>query len=82
MFKYNANGMWVNVRLGDILETALKKVGITQEKVERFLGKPCKCPERRQKLNMLGAWAKRVLTGKTDDAEKHLLNIMNEEQKR
>ena len=63
---------------GDRLEKALRTVGITKDRVEAWLGKPCKCGERQAKLNAIGAWAKRVLAGQTEDAEVYLNRIMNE----
>jgi hypothetical protein len=65
--------------LGDILESALSKVGITKERVSKWIGQDCGCSERKEKLNRLHAWAKRVLSGKTEDAEKHL-NEITEDQ--
>jgi hypothetical protein len=67
--------------LGDAIEQALTKVGITSEKVSAFLGRPCSCKKRRDKLNRLHSWAARVLSGKTEDAEKHLDKITGEETK-
>lgn len=67
------------MRLGDFVEQALSKVGITSERVESFLGRPCGCKQRRDKLNRLHSWARRVISGKTDDAERHLNNIIGEE---
>lgn len=50
--------------LGDGIERALGLAGITLERVERWLGAPCNCQERRDKLNQLHLWSKRVLSGK------------------
>jgi hypothetical protein len=55
--------------LGDTVESALKAVGITKERVERWLGAPCGCAERREKLNRIGSWAMRMLTGKATAEE-------------
>lgn len=49
--------------LGDVVEKALSVVGITQERVEQWLGTKCGCKERREKLNRLGSWASKVLSG-------------------
>lgn len=62
--------------LGDAVYKALSSVGLTSARVERWLGGPCGCEERRQKLNQLSAWASRVLAGKTADAERWLSRIM------
>lgn len=61
---------------GDMVETALSSVGVTSERVEKWLGKPCGCKERRDKMNALGLWARRVLTGKKENAEEYLLRMM------
>jgi hypothetical protein len=55
--------------LGDAVESALTMVGITKERVERWLGAPCGCAERREKLNRIGSWAMRMLTGKATAEE-------------
>jgi hypothetical protein len=55
------------VNLGDTVERALSLTGITKERVSRWLGRPCDCDERRQKLNQLGWWAKRVIMGSGTD---------------
>lgn len=47
--------------LGDAVESALAKLGITKAKVKEWLGAPCGCKERQEKLNKLGRWAKRIM---------------------
>ena len=49
--------------LGDNIKKALSAVGITEERVSNWLGTPCNCAERVEKLNQLGNWASRVLSG-------------------
>lgn len=49
--------------LGDNIKKALTAVGITEERVSNWLGAPCNCAERVEKLNQLGNWASRVLSG-------------------
>ncbi len=78
---YKVKGLWINVPLGDLVHNALSSVGITTERVEKWLGRPCGCKERQEKLNRIGAWAGRVLSGRKDDAEKYLDQILEEEQK-
>ncbi len=68
-------------RLGDNIETALKTVGITSERVSAWLGRPCGCPERKRRLNNLGAWAHRILTGKTESAKEYLEEIIGDPEK-
>lgn len=67
--------------MGYRIEQALTAVGVTKERVEKFVGAPCGCVERREKLNRLGAWAMRVIGGKTENAEKYLEEIIAEEVK-
>ncbi len=64
-------------KLGDMLSQALSTVGITEEKVSNWLGRPCNCAERREKLNAVTLWAQRIIDGKLEDAEKHLDTIMD-----
>lgn len=64
--------------LGDRIEGALSAVGITSTRVEQWLGGPCGCEERKQKLNRLGAWVERVLMGKTEKAEEYLNQIIGD----
>lgn len=62
--------------LGDHVANALNLVGITSERVTKWLGRPCGCVERRERLNQLGRWATRVLSGKVERAEEHLEGIL------
>lgn len=62
--------------LGNIVESALKSVGVTPERVERWLGRPCGCRERKDKLNALGFWAKRVLSGQVKNAKEYLESLL------
>ncbi len=64
--------------LGDFVKQALEKVGVTEEKVSAFLGRPCSCKKRRDKLNQLHSWARRVIAGKTEDAKEHLDKLIGE----
>lgn len=50
--------------LGDRVEQALRLVGVTPERVSRWLGRECGCEDRKQKLNQLGAWVARIFSGK------------------
>lgn len=65
--------------LGDAVEEALAAVGISAGLVKKWIGRPCGCAERRAKLNQLGWWAARVLTGKRERAAAILRNILEEE---
>ena len=67
-------GLSLTLMLGDSIEQALTKVGITKDRVERVVG-PCCCEERKKRLNDLHAWAKRVLAGKVERAKEYLEKI-------
>lgn len=62
--------------LGDTLKLALAAVGVTEERVEGWLGAPCKCKERQEKLNQLDLWARRVVGGKLRRAKEYLEQIV------
>lgn len=66
------------LELGDAIESALTKLGITKERVSHWLGRPCHCDERQEKLNALSIWAKRVLKGKTQQAKEYLETLTKE----
>lgn len=61
--------------LGDAVKQALDRVGITQERVERWIGKGCNCAARQARLNALHRWAQAVLSGRPvhpmEDVSKH-----------
>jgi hypothetical protein len=40
--------------LGDMTADALAAIGITKELFSRWLGRPCRCPERQAWLNEVG----------------------------
>jgi hypothetical protein len=63
--------------LGDRLKEALSKVGVTEERVSKWLGRPCGCKQRREKLNKLSLWASSYFKGETTD--KHLDEILTKE---
>lgn len=69
--------------LGDIVKKALSMVGITEDRVSTWLGSPCNCSERTEKLNELGAWAANVIKGimkqapfMSDDKPKRKLELV------
>lgn len=64
--------------LGDLVHDTLAAVGVTPERVERWLGAPCRCRERQERLNALGAWARRLWVGKEEDARDYLGRIMGD----
>lgn len=65
--------------LGDLVERALSVVGVSKDLVEEWVGGPCGCDERKEKLNQLGNWAFRVVKGKTERAKDFLHRIIGKE---
>lgn len=61
--------------MGDAIGEALDHIGITQDRVSEWLG-DCGCEERKQKLNSLGIWAVRYLSGKRDGMKDFLDKLM------
>ena len=55
--------------LGDMASAALAKVGITEDRVTDWLGRPCGCNERRLKLNQFGQWVTNLLGGSATEDE-------------
>lgn len=55
-------------QLGDAVAKALAAVGVTKERVERWVGGPCGCLERQHKLNLVSSWAWGTLRHKFTDA--------------
>ncbi len=62
--------------LGDIIHNALSSVGVTPALVTKWLGKECGCEERRERLNSLTFWARRVVSGKAARAAEFLNALM------
>lgn len=62
--------------LGDAISKALNAIGFPQERASKWLGKPCHCEERRQKLNQLHAWAIQTLNGKLKKAQSFLEDLI------
>ena len=48
--------------LGDVVSSLLARIGVTEDRVSAWLGRPCGCGERRKRLNALGRWGRRALT--------------------
>lgn len=60
--------------LGDRVQQALASVGVTDELVRRWLGECC-CQERKERLNQLDLWARRIVAGKMERAVEYLKGI-------
>lgn len=65
--------------LGDFVESVLSLIGITPDRVRLWIGKDCGCKERKERLNALHAWAKRVMRGNVHDAEERLDQLTRQE---
>jgi hypothetical protein len=71
------------MKLGDALEKVLSWLGVTKERVQKYLGN-CGCANRQRKLNELGTWAARwaaklLLGGDKKKAAAELAAIMGED---
>lgn len=64
--------------LGDLVQRALAVAGVTSARVEAWLGKPCGCEERKEKLNQLDLWARRVVGGRVERAREYLEGIVGQ----
>jgi hypothetical protein len=64
--------------LGSLISRALSTIGITDTRVSRWVGAPCGCKERQEKLDAVTYWAIRVIQGKVESAEEYLDNIMEQ----
>lgn len=64
--------------LGDKIEQALSLVGVTKERVSNWLGEPCDCKERQEKLNQLSRWTKRIIHGKVEKAREYLEDFLGD----
>lgn len=64
--------------LGDAVKNALDKVGVTEERVQIWLGGKCNCAGRRKKLNDLSQWAEKLVNGQIteESAKKELDNLV------
>lgn len=60
--------------LGDKVEEVLGRMGVNQERVQRWVGECC-CKERKEKLNQLHRWAIQSLKGLSNPL-KYLNNII------
>lgn len=62
---------------GDAVESALSFAGITKERVEAWVGGPCGCKERQERLNKLHLWAKSAIGGTAEKARGWLHRLMS-----
>jgi hypothetical protein len=64
------------VLLGDLVSSALGIIGVSEKNVEAWLGRPCGCEERRERLNALDRWARRVMAGHAKNARHYLDDLL------
>lgn len=67
------------LNLGDHVKTALSAVGISEQRVQSWIGGPCSCEERRRKLNQLGWACEAFLRGKVRNAKELFEELLIEE---
>lgn len=63
--------------IGTAIHNALESVGITEQRVERWLGECC-CAERRRKLDALGLWAARSVKTGVESARNYLIALLED----
>lgn len=66
-------------KLGDAVESALSSIGITKERVEKWLGRPCRCRERKRKLNQISSWVSGIMGGDKSKAKEEFDKIIGDE---
>lgn len=62
--------------LGDSVKQALETVGVTQDRVEQWLGRPCNCKERQERLNQLDAVCRRILRGRIEGGKRYVETLL------
>lgn len=65
--------------LGNWVKRQLDRVGVTRERVDviaEWLGAPCDCQERQEKLNALGSWATETKNHTIEEAKGLLYRIL------
>ena len=65
--------------LGDSVKRGLELLGITQQRVEGWLGEPCNCQERIEKLNQLDTICRRVIKGKIESGRFYLNQLLEQQ---
>ena len=68
--------------MGDMIEKALSSVGITEERVKKYVW--CRCKQRKQRFNEVHQWAEGVvkgLWGSVVEAKKHIEDVLAKEEK-
>lgn len=64
---------------GDRVHSALEAIGITEERVEDWLGRACAgCAERRRRLNRLGWWMEEIFKGRVAEAKQRFEEMLGD----
>ena len=61
--------------LGNSIKTVLDAVGITSQRVEKWLGECC-CKERQERLNQLDETCRRFLRGRIEKTRGYILLLL------
>jgi hypothetical protein len=64
-------------KLGTALHQALSLCGVSPDRVSRWLGRPCGCKERLERLDALSQWSARVIRGSVAGAGDYLRRILD-----
>ena len=66
--------------LGDLIESALSTVGITPDRVTKLIGRDCGCKKRKEWLNRITLWSKKVPTLDPEEARRHFEQMEKEKE--
>ncbi len=70
----NPNSVW---DFGDHVKSALDLMGITQDRVKRYLGTSCySCVERQRRLNRVGQWCRQALLGEAPQVKRMFEEVL------
>jgi hypothetical protein len=63
--------------LGDAVESVLEAVGISKQRVQRWLGSCC-CEARKEKLNYLHSWSRQSVIMGLEVARRYINQMLEE----
>ncbi len=66
----------VEWKLDDQVSQALARIGVTEERVTAWIGAPCGCAMRREKLNKLSKWAQSAVKSEAEKAAAKLAKLL------
>ena len=66
--------------LGDMVKKGLDMIGVSQQRVETWLGRPCNgCAERQRRLNRLGWWLEQIVKhGRVTEAKERFEGMLEQ----